>query len=416
MAKSILTAVYAPLKGKVVSLADVPDPVFSDKVLGDGVAIIPSDGDIYSPVDGELTTIAESGHAFGFQTDEGVELLVHVGLETVGLKGVPFTIEAEAGSKVKAGERIARVDLDYLREHNIKSITPVIFCGGPEGTLKNMAVGETAEPGKKPVYQIEWWAEAAAEPVKAAAPAKAEPESRLEVKQEEKKSIINFDLLQNLGKVLLTVIAVMPAAGLALSIGKVFQLWCGDISIMMTIGQVLENMGWAIIANLHVLFAIAIGGSWAKERAGGAFAAIIAFCLINRITGSIFGVSGDMLGSPDAVVYSLFGQELLVKDYFVSTLGAPALNMGVFVGIISGFVGATAYNKYYNFRNLPDVLAFFNGKRFVPMVVIAYSAVILGYSGYGMACDSGGDQQLWHLDCQLCRYRAGTGSVHLWHA
>lgn len=195
MAKSILTAVYAPLKGKVVSLADVPDPVFSDKVLGDGVAIIPSDGDIYSPVDGELTTIAESGHAFGFQTDEGVELLVHVGLETVGLKGVPFTIEAEAGSKVKAGERIARVDLDYLREHNIKSITPVIFCGGPEGTLKNMAVGETAEPGKKPVYQIEWQAEAAAEPVKAAAPAKAEPESRLEVKQEEKKSIINFDLL-----------------------------------------------------------------------------------------------------------------------------------------------------------------------------------------------------------------------------
>ena len=145
---------------------------------------------------------------------------------------------------------------------------------------------------------------------------------------------------------------------------------------MMTLGQVLENMGWAIIANLHILFAIAIGGSWAKERAGGAFAAIIAFCLITRITGSIFGVSGDMLGNPDAVVYSLFGQELLVKDYFVSTLGAPSLNMGVFVGIISGFVGATAYNKYYNFRNLPDVLAFFNGKRFVPMVVIAYSAII----------------------------------------
>ena len=188
--------------------------------------------------------------------------------------------------------------------------------------------------------------------------------------------MINFDLLQNLGKVLLTVVAVMPAAGLALSIGKVFQLWCGDISAMMTLGQVLENMGWAIIANLHILFAIAIGGSWAKERAGGAFAAIIAFCLITRITGSIFGVSGDMLGNPDAVVYSLFGQELLVKDYFVSTLGAPSLNMGVFVGIISGFVGATAYNKYYNFRNLPDVLAFFNGKRFVPMVVIAYSAII----------------------------------------
>ena len=380
MAKSILTAVYSPLSGKVVPLADVPDPVFSGKILGDGVAIIPSDGRICSPVDGTLTTIAESGHAFGFQTEDGIELLVHVGLETVSLKGVPFTIEVEAGTKVKAGDPIARVDLDYLKEHNIESVTPVIFCGGPEGNLKNIAIGETVAPGKKPVYQIECQAEGEPEPVKAEAPKKAEakpqPVAKKEEKKENKESMINFDLLQNLGKVLLTVVAVMPAAGLALSIGKVFQLWCGDISAMMTLGQVLENMGWAIIANLHILFAIAIGGSWAKERAGGAFAAIIAFCLITRITGSIFGVSGDMLGNPDAVVYSLFGQELLVKDYFVSTLGAPSLNMGVFVGIISGFVGATAYNKYYNFRNLPDVLAFFNGKRFVPMVVIAYSAII----------------------------------------
>ena len=95
MAKSILTAVYSPLNGKVVSLADVPDPVFSGKILGDGVAIIPSDGRICSPVDGTLTTVAETGHAFGFQTEDGIELLVHVGLETVGLKGVPFTIEGK---------------------------------------------------------------------------------------------------------------------------------------------------------------------------------------------------------------------------------------------------------------------------------------------------------------------------------
>ena len=70
------------------------------------------------------------------------------------------------------------------------------------------------------------------------------------------------------------------------------------------------------------------------------------------------------------------GQEIAVNGYFTSVLGAPALNMGVFVGIIAGFVGGVAYNKYYNFRKLPDALAFFNGKRFVPMVVIAYSVVI----------------------------------------
>lgn len=123
------------------------------------------------------------------------------------------------------------------------------------------------------------------------------------------------------------------------------------------------------------MFALAIGGSWAKERAGGAFAAGLAFILINRITGTIFGVTGDMLKNPEAMVTTFFGGSIKVADYFISVLEAPALNMGVFVGIISGFVGATAYNKYYNYRKLPDALSFFNGKRFVPFVVILRSAI-----------------------------------------
>ena len=138
----------------------------------------------------------------------------------------------------------------------------------------------------------------------------------------------------------------------------------------------MENIGWAIINNLHILFAAAIGGSWAKERAGGAFAAIIAFILINCVTGAVFGVTSDLLAEEGAVVTSFLGQEMLVENYFTSVLGAPALNMGVFVGIIAGFVGGVVYNKYYNFRKLPDALAFFNGKRFVPLAVIAYSVVI----------------------------------------
>ena len=97
--------------------------------------------------------------------------------------------------------------------------------------------------------------------------------------------------------------------------------------------------------------------------------------MINRITGAIFGVTGDMLKNPEAMVTTFFGGSIKVADYFISVLEAPALNMGVFVGIISGFVGATAYNKYYNFRKLPDALSFFNGKRFVPFVVILRSAI-----------------------------------------
>ena len=145
------------------------------------------------------------------------------------------------------------------------------------------------------------------------------------------------------------------------------------MAAVMTIGTTMENIGWAVINNLHILFAVAIGGSWAKERAGGAFAAVLAFALINVITGNIFGVTSAMLADPNAVTHTLFGQEIAVNGYFTSILGAPALNMG---GIIAGFVGGVAYNKYYNFRKLPDALAFFNGKRFVPMVVIAYSVVI----------------------------------------
>lgn len=189
------------------------------------------------------------------------------------------------------------------------------------------------------------------------------------------KNVLSFEFWQKFGKALMVVIAVMPAAGLMISIGKSIVMINPTFAPLVITGGILEQIGWGVIGNLHILFALAIGGSWAKERAGGAFAAGLAFILINRITGTIFGVSGDMLKNPDAMVTTLFGGSIKVADYFVSVMEAPALNMGVFVGIISGFVGATAYNKYYNFRKLPDALSFFNGKRFVPFVVILRSAI-----------------------------------------
>ena len=189
------------------------------------------------------------------------------------------------------------------------------------------------------------------------------------------KNVLSFEFWQKFGKALMVVIAVMPAAGLMISIGKSIVMINPTFAPLVVTGGILEQIGWGVIGNLHILFALAIGGSWAKERAGGAFAAGLAFILINRITGTIFGVSGDMLKNPEAMVTTLFGGSIKVADYFISVLEAPALNMGVFVGIISGFVGATAYNKYYNFRKLPDALSFFNGKRFVPFVVILRSAI-----------------------------------------
>ena len=351
----------APLTGKLMPLDQVPDDVFAQKVLGDGIAIVPENGKIFSPVDGEVTTVAETLHAYGFATEDGLEILVHVGLDSVALKGAGFKSHVQPGDKVKAGDLVAEVDLELLKSKNVPTVTPVIVCCGAEDQTLTFASGN-AKAGKTAVITIGETATATQE-----APASA-PELSV------KKPGINFDFLQKLGKVLMTVIAVMPAAGIMLSLGKLFQM--ADMGLMITIGSTMENIGWAIITNLHILFAAAIGGSWAKERAGGAFAAVISFILINRITGAVFGVTGDMLTTAGATVTSFFGQEMLVENYFTSILGSPALNMGVFVGIIAGFVGGIVYNKYYNFRSLPDALAFFNGKRFVPLAVIFYSAIV----------------------------------------
>ena len=362
--------VTAPFSGTLVPLSEVPDETFASGVLGEGIAIEPSDGLFCSPVDGTVETIAETKHAIGFAADNGLEILVHVGLETVSLNGEGFEILVKEGDRVKAGQPVAKADLALIRERGLKTITSLVLTGGADEKELHCAEG-LAAAGKTPVLTL---TEKEAQPAEAAEAAPAAKEASAE--KPKKKGFINFDFLQKLGKVLMTVIAVMPAAGLMISLGKLVQMGGGDIAAVMTIGTTMENIGWAVINNLHILFAVAIGGSWAKERAGGAFAAVLAFALINVITGNIFGVTSAMLEDPNAVTHTLFGQEIAVNGYFTSVLGAPALNMGVFVGIIAGFVGGVAYNKYYNFRKLPDALAFFNGKRFVPMVVIGYSVVI----------------------------------------
>ena len=357
--------ILSPLNGKAVPIEQVPDDVFAQKIMGDGMAVVPEDGLIYSPVDGTVVTVAETLHAYGFQSEDGVELLVHFGLETVALGGKGFTPHVKAGDKVKAGQLIAEADMEFFKAQGVNTITPVVICGGADGSELEFEYGEV-KAGDTMIHSKA----GADEPEKTDSPAEEAKEE-----QPKKKFGINFDFLQKLGKVLMTVIAVMPAAGLMISVGNLIVIAGGDNGTVNTIGNTIAEIGWAVINNLHLLFAAAIGGSWAKERAGGAFAAVISFVLINKVTGVVFGVTTDMLNSADAVTHTLFGQEIPVADYFVNVLNAPALNMGVFVGIIAGFVGAIAYNKYYNFRKLPDALSFFNGKRFVPLVVIFYSTV-----------------------------------------
>ena len=347
----------SPLSGEIVPIESVNDTVFSDKVLGDGCAVIPNDGKIYSPVNGKITSVAETKHAYGFVSDDGIEVLVHFGIDTVKLKGEGFKSYVKEGSEVKIGDLIAEVDIDLLKSKNFDITTPVLICNLNDNIEMNNKTGKVSSK-ENPIITL-----------------RHKTGTQKETK-EKRKIKFNFDALQKLGKVLMVVIAVMPAAGLMISLGKLIAMTNSDIGIINGIATIMENIGWAIIGNLNILFAVAIGGSWAKEKAGGAFAALLAFILINSITGAVFGVTTEMLADDTATVKTLFGGEIAVNGYFTSVLGAPALNMGVFIGIISGFVGGIVYNKFYNFRRLPDALSFFNGKRFVPLVVILWSAIV----------------------------------------
>lgn len=120
--------IYAPCKGEVVALEDVPDPAFSEKVLGDGFAVIPAEGKIYAPADGEVTMVFDTRHAVTLTSTQGAEILIHIGLDTVTLKGEPFTAHVAAGDHVKKGDLLMDVDLDKIKEAGLNIITPVLIC------------------------------------------------------------------------------------------------------------------------------------------------------------------------------------------------------------------------------------------------------------------------------------------------
>lgn len=125
--------IYAPIDGEIVKLEEVPDPVFSEKMMGEGIAIIPEKGEIYAPVAGKVVQIPETKHAIGLVTDEGTEILIHIGLETVNLKGKGFNEKVSVGDKVSVGQLLMEVDLDYVKENATSLITPIIITNSSDG-------------------------------------------------------------------------------------------------------------------------------------------------------------------------------------------------------------------------------------------------------------------------------------------
>ena len=119
--------IAAPLTGKVIPVTEVPDPVFAEKVLGDGIAVDPTEGTVYSPVDGTIFQIAHTFHAMGIESDAGLEILVHLGIDTVKLEGKGFQSFVEVGQKVKKGDKIMEMDIGFIREQGLSPMSPCII-------------------------------------------------------------------------------------------------------------------------------------------------------------------------------------------------------------------------------------------------------------------------------------------------
>ncbi len=130
--KSVVVEIFAPISGEIVNIEDVPDVVFSEKIVGDGIAIRPTSDKIVAPVDGVVGKIFETNHAFSMESKEGVELFVHFGIDTVELKGEGFTRVAQEGQNVKRGETIIEFNLPLLESKAKSILTPIVISNMDE--------------------------------------------------------------------------------------------------------------------------------------------------------------------------------------------------------------------------------------------------------------------------------------------
>ncbi|AMV12584.1 PTS glucose transporter subunit IIA [Geobacillus thermoleovorans] len=146
--------ITAPLDGTIVPLEDVPDPVFAQNMMGDGIAIDPADGDVVAPVDGEIVQLFPTKHAIGLRSEAGVELLIHVGIDTVSMNGEGFTAYVKAGDRVKRGDRLLSVDLPLVREKAKSAVTPIIITNGDALESLEKKAGTSAAKGETVLFHV----------------------------------------------------------------------------------------------------------------------------------------------------------------------------------------------------------------------------------------------------------------------
>ena len=144
----VLGVFVAPLDGEIIELCKVPDQVFSQKIMGDGFAIEPINGHIISPVDGVITSLLDSKHAVAITADNGLEIIVHFGMDTVNLQGQGFTALIKQGDKVKAGQPLLKIDFDGVKAKVPSVVTPIVFTNLPAGKTVCIHDGQIVKRGE----------------------------------------------------------------------------------------------------------------------------------------------------------------------------------------------------------------------------------------------------------------------------
>ncbi|MEC5305039.1 PTS glucose transporter subunit IIA [Bacillus thuringiensis] len=146
--------IVAPLTGAVKNIEEVPDPVFAGRMMGDGVAIDPTEGVVVSPVDGEIVQLFHTKHAIGIKAKNGTEILIHVGLETVKMEGEGFEAHVSEGQAVKVGDKLISFDLELIREKAKSTITPIVITNTDAAESIKTTVGVTATKGSTEVMKV----------------------------------------------------------------------------------------------------------------------------------------------------------------------------------------------------------------------------------------------------------------------
>jgi glucose-specific phosphotransferase system IIA component len=146
-------AVYATQNGKVLHISEMPDDVFAAKVLGDGVCIVPEDGKVFAPVSGMVESADDTGHAYGIASDDGADIMVHIGVDTVELAGKGFKPKVKAGQTVNAGDLLCTADIERIKKAGYQIHTAVLLSNPENFTITETAVGTRAQGGRTVVFR-----------------------------------------------------------------------------------------------------------------------------------------------------------------------------------------------------------------------------------------------------------------------